>query len=227
MQMNRGPIAAPGTAMARVYAHVRDRILSGVHAAGDRLGEAAIAAELGVSRTPVREALRNLAADGFVDLKPHAGAMVRPWDFREILSSFEIRADIEGLACAHAATRITEGELAEISGICDRIEASGADRAPPGGISRSSVNREFHVRILQISGLAHAEKMAMQLMDLAVLTMTFNHYGAEDARRSNSDHRMILRAFRRGDEALARSAMRTHILTAACVLEEQRAARRG
>jgi DNA-binding GntR family transcriptional regulator len=74
--------------------------------------------------------------------------------------------------------------------------------------------------VLQISGLAYAERTAMQLMDLAVLTMTFNRFGGEEVHRSNEDHRVLLRAFRLKDDLLAHSVMRTHILTAAAILRE-------
>jgi len=209
------------TAMQRVYSHVRDCILSGRYVSHDRLGEMAIATELGVSRTPVREALRNLAADGFIELRPHVGAIVRPWNFEELYSSFVIRADIEAQAAAHAAKRITAAEIDELSALCDMMERTDSGSEAPAPHSRSTLNRHLHVRILQISSLTYAERTATQLMDLAVLTMTFNHFGPDEVHRSDSDHRVLLRAFRLKDDLLAHSLMRTHILTAASVLRER------
>jgi DNA-binding GntR family transcriptional regulator len=208
------------TAMQRVYSHVRDCILSGTFAAAERLGEVSIARELGVSRTPVREALRNLAADGFIELRPHAGAIVRPWNLDELLSSFIIRAEIEAQAAAYAARRITAREIEELAGLCDLIEMPDSHDEALAPQSRSTLNRQFHVRILQISRLTHAERTATQLMDLAVLTMTFNRFDKDEVDRSNGDHRVLLRAFRLRDELLAHSIMRTHILTAAAILRE-------
>lgn len=207
--------------MQRVYTYVRDCILSGRFESRDRLSEVSIATDLGVSRTPVREAFRNLAADGFIELKPHVGAMVRPWNFDELNSSFVIRADIEAQAASHAARRITKDEIDELAALCDLIEQTGNDSETPAPQSRSTLNRRLHLRILQISGLAHAERAATQLMDLAVLTMTFNQFDAEEVRRSNSDHRVLLRAFRLKDDLLAYAIMRAHILTAAGVLRER------
>ncbi|MEE2860050.1 MAG: GntR family transcriptional regulator [Paracoccus sp. (in: a-proteobacteria)] len=208
------------TATDKVYAHVRDQILAGVYGAATRLGEAALAEELGISRTPVREALRKLSSDGYVDLRPHVGAVVKPWNPEEVQSSFLIRADIESQAAARAAERIALADLAALEDICERIEAA-TDTS--GEAMRSALNRELHARILEISGLSHAEKIVTQLMDLAVLTFTFGSFTAEEVARSNSDHRLLMRAFRARDAQLAQSVMRTHILTAAVVHDERRA----
>lgn len=213
------PSTMAETATDKVYAFVRDRILAGGYGSSTRLGEAALAEELGVSRTPVREAMRKLASDGYIELRPHVGAIVRPWNPEEVQSSFLIRADIEGHAAARAAERITNAEVAELAALCMQIEAA-TDMS--GAASRSALNRALHARILNISGLSHADKIATQLMDLAVLTFTFSNFTAEEVRRSDSDHRLLIRAFRARDPLLAQSAMRTHILTAAVVHEERR-----
>jgi DNA-binding GntR family transcriptional regulator len=219
-EIEKIPVEPSSTAMQRVYEYVRDCILNGTFVAAERLGEANIARELGVSRTPVREALRNLAADGFIELRPHAGAIVRPWNLDELLSSFIIRADIEAQAAAHAAKRIAADEIEELAALCDLMEKPDNRDEALAPQSRSTLNRQFHVRILQISRLAHAERTATQLMDLAVLTMTFNRFDRKEVDRSNGDHHVLLRAFRLKDELLAHSIMRTHILTAAAILRE-------
>ncbi|GGG87607.1 GntR family transcriptional regulator [Salipiger pallidus] len=198
------------------HLHVRDGIVSGALRWGEKLGESGLASELGVSRTPVREALRNLAADGYVELRLNAGAQVRRWDADEVNSSFEVRADIEGNAALRCAGRIGAHDLYELEGLCDAME--GATDAG----ERSCLNRTLHMRILRISGVAHAEKIVTQLSDLAVLTMTYQQFTGEDTARSDSDHRLLMRAFRLGDGALAQAVMRVHILSAAATLEEQR-----
>lgn len=202
------------TAAERVYAHIRDGILDGTLRSGTRLGEAAIAATLGVSRTPVREAMRKLGADGYIDLRPHAGAVIRPWDPAEVRSSFAIRADIEGQAASRAARAITAAELAGLEQLCERMET------PAEAADRSALNRELHQTILRISGLRHAERIAMQLADIALLTLTFHRFSPAQAERSDSDHRMLLMAFRIRDADYAQAVMRTHILTAAAVLDD-------
>lgn len=202
------------TAAERVYAHVRDGILDGTMRGGSRLGEAAIATALGVSRTPVREAMRKLGADGYVELRPHAGAVIRPWNPVEVRSSFAIRADIEGQAASRAALSITPQELTGLERLCARMET------PSEAAERSALNRELHQTILQISGLVHAERIAMQLADIALLTLTFHRFTPEQAERSDSDHRMLMMAFRIRDADYAQAVMRAHILTAAAVLDD-------
>src|SRR5439155_14687190 len=87
------------------------RVLSGDIPSGTRLRQSALAAEFGVSRTPIREALRKLQASGLVELQPHRGALVRGLSAREIRDAYEVRAELEGLAAELAAQRIQQQQL--------------------------------------------------------------------------------------------------------------------
>lgn len=205
------------TATDRVYVLIRDQILAGILAPGERVVEPVIAAQLGVSRTPVREALRRLNSDGYVDLRAHAGAAVKSWNHEDVRSTFAMRADIEGHAAARAAQRITMAQLVELEDLTERIAAASEKASQGGSPSRSDLNRDMHVQILRISGLSHAEKIATQLMDVAVLAVTFNQFTPDQAARSDSDHRLLMTAFRQRDLDLAQSVMRTHILTASAI----------
>lgn len=91
---------------ARVYNHIRDGILAGTFAKGDELKEKNIGDELGVSRTPVREALRQLELEGLVSIIPNKGAFVEGVSTDDIRDIYEIRALLEGLCARWAATRI-------------------------------------------------------------------------------------------------------------------------
>src|SRR6476661_9386152 len=95
----------------RLAADVQARVLSGEFASGSRLRQESLATEFGVSRTPVREALRKLQAAGIVQLEPRRGARVRGPSAREVREAYEVRAELEGLAAALAATRIRDGDL--------------------------------------------------------------------------------------------------------------------
>lgn len=209
------------TATDRVYVFIRDQILAGKLGPGDRVVEPAIASQLGVSRTPVREALRRLTADGYVEIRPHAGAAVRMWNHEDIRSTFAMRADIEGHAAARAAQKITPHQIEELEALCDRIEQASAEPTTSGNSARSELNRQLHVQVLKISGLIHAEKVATQLMDVAVLALTFSQFTPEQAARSDSDHRLLMTAFRLRNSELAESVMRTHILTASAIRDLQ------
>ena len=95
----------------RLAATIQARVLSGEFASGSRLRQESLATEFGVSRTPVREALRKLQAAGIVQLEPRRGARVRGPSAREVREAYEVRAELEGLAAALAAARIRDDEL--------------------------------------------------------------------------------------------------------------------
>src|SRR3954469_10050711 len=93
---------------------IRQRITAGEFPIGMQLRQAALANEFKVSRTPVREALRKLQAGGLITVTPHRGAVVRvpaPWEVRD---AYEVRAELEGLACERAVSRINDAELDEL-----------------------------------------------------------------------------------------------------------------
>jgi DNA-binding GntR family transcriptional regulator len=98
----------------RLAGAIQAQVLSGAMPIGTRLRQEALAAEFGVSRTPVREALRQLQATGLVELLPNRGAVVRGPSAREIREAYEVRAELEGLAAELAAGRISDSELARL-----------------------------------------------------------------------------------------------------------------
>src|SRR5216117_4226192 len=95
----------------RLAATIQARVLAGEFASGSRLRQESLATEFGVSRTPVREALRKLQAAGVVQLEPRRGARVRGPTAREVREAYEVRAELEGLAAALASVRIRDDEL--------------------------------------------------------------------------------------------------------------------
>src|SRR3954465_6210310 len=104
--------SASDTALVdRLAASIQARVLSGEFASGSRLRQESLASEFGVSRTPVREALRKLQAAGIVQLEPRRGARVRGPSAREVREAYEVRAELEGLAAALASGRMRDEEL--------------------------------------------------------------------------------------------------------------------
>ena len=107
-QSDEGPL------VDEIADRIRARIMSGEFAIGEPLRQAALAAEFEVSRTPVREALRQLQNGGLIEVLPNRGAVVRvptPWEVRQ---AYEVRAELEGMAARRAATRISRAQLAEL-----------------------------------------------------------------------------------------------------------------
>ena len=107
---------------------LRDLILGGSIPAGAKLGEADLASRLDVSRTPIREALSRLAAEGLVELVPNRGARVAHWTDEELEQIFELRLRLEPYAVGLAVPRLTDSDLDDLDTLAKRIEGFEAQR---------------------------------------------------------------------------------------------------
>ncbi len=134
--VNGGGVVPRSGSADRVYDTLRQGILDGRYAPGTRLGEADLADSLGVSRTPVREALRRLGSEGLLATLPNKGARVRTWTAGELGDIFDLRALLEGHAAARAATRVTDADINVMNNLVTRMEAATEEGVPP--ISTSS-----------------------------------------------------------------------------------------
>ena len=122
-------------AAQRAYEHLRARLLAGEFPAGSRLPEEELAAAAEVSRTPVREALRRLHAEGLVEFVPNRGAHVASWTERDLDEIFGLRALLESHAAELAAPRISGADLGRLSALQDQMDAAGR-RGGTGGLDR-------------------------------------------------------------------------------------------
>ena len=135
------------TLREQVADHLRAEILEGRLAPGTELGESTLAASLGVSRGPLREALGQLAAERLVTIVPRRGAVVRELTKQEFIDAYQVREALESLAIRLAVPRLMETDRAELQGMCDRMEASAA----AGRTGRFfEINHDFH-RLLVLS----------------------------------------------------------------------------
>jgi DNA-binding GntR family transcriptional regulator len=196
----------------RVYTELRARILDGNLEHGQRLHQEAVSAALGVSRTPVREALGRLAAEGLVQLLPQRGARVAPLRPPDIRSAYEARLVIEPGAAALAARRgLTPPLRRRLHG------AIAAHRAAAGDIQRSfSANRDFHLGLVEASGNQLLLQFAEHLW-VARIGATIYERQAETVERMLLDadeHEAILDAVERGDARKAESLSRRHVADA-------------
>ena len=120
-------------------------ILEGVLKPGERLRAEALAQRFGTSRTPIREALLQLEAQGLVEVEPNRGAVVRTFDREDLFDLYQVRALLEPQAAALAARRITDSEIAQLEQLCDADDLIAA-------------NEEFHKIILEAAGQPAAER---------------------------------------------------------------------
>lgn len=207
---------------------LRERILRGDYPEGEPLRQDALAEELGVSRIPVREALRQLEAEGLVTFSPHRGAVVSVLSLDEIDELFELRAEIESDLVRRAVPAMTAEQLERANEVLDEFEealdAGEAGRWGPlnwrfHGALYAPANRNFTMSVLQ---KLHQQSDRYFRMELLL---------AQGGARANEEHRAIAACVAAGDANGAASKMREHILGAGrslrALLQEQRAQKKN
>ena len=187
-------------AYQRLIGEIRDGGLK----PGDRLTETELAARLGISRTPVREAIRQLEADGLVSHQPRVGATVRKLDYSEITELYQMRTVLEGTAARFAARAASEIEL-------DELEAINAEMQNAETNTLYTLNRQFHRALLNAAKnrflLRAVDSLQKTLLILGRSTLEEGNRAEEAAR----EHAEILVALRNHDAVAAEAAMRHHI----------------
>lgn len=198
----------------KAYEWVRERILSGVYAAGSHLREERIAEEARVSRTPVREALRRLSNEHFLKFVPNQGAFVATWRDDDVEVIFELRAMLEGYAAQRAADRISPGQVEELERCANEIERLCQHPGPENHRHRLEFNQRFHAVISEAAGSERMQRMLSWLIEIPLILRTMDRYSDLDVERSNHHHRELIEAFRAQDGNWARSVMESHLRSA-------------
>lgn len=204
----------PGTLADSVFDHLLQAIQSGRLASGEVLNEVALAQELGVSRGPVREAIRRLQGVQLVEREAYLRARVVELNAATARELFEMREALEGMACRLAAQRMSESEIDSLE---RDLEAARAARLKDQGRRRSPVTGfDFHERIALASGNARIH--ATLTGDLHHLLSLYRvRSGLVPHRKDNAfaEHWQVVRAIRARDGELAESLMRSHVRRAA------------
>jgi DNA-binding GntR family transcriptional regulator len=192
-----------------VYQAIRDALRQGDIATGSRLVEGDLAAALSVSRTPVRDALRRLEADGLVRSEPNRGFVVADL-MDDAAQVFLIRERLEGLAAALAAEHITRPELESLDPLQQEMEAIvGSNR---GAVDRLvELNGELHRRITAACGSPRLIRMIERLHPEYMSFQVLRLYSDEQRRRSIREHREILDALWRREPELADIGIQRHL----------------
>jgi DNA-binding GntR family transcriptional regulator len=214
---NDSPAPATGSALVdEIAAAIRGRIMSGEIAIGAQLRQAELASELGVSRTPVREALRQLQSGGLIEVVPNRGAIVRvpvPWEVRE---AYLVRAQLEGFACELAVRQITTRQLEtlrETNRTMREATFSPQDPAPSGEAPTTSANDVFHTTIHEASGNRRLARTINEINEtfprnVSALVLADDQRHREENVR---EHERITDAIADGDAATARREMIAHV----------------
>ncbi len=193
----------------RVERALRDRILHGEVAPGERLNEVEIAAELGVSRGPIREALQRLASDGLVELQAHRGAFVRRLGPGEVRDLFEVRLALETTVARLAAQRATDAQRADL----DALVRAGGDPIGHADV-RFQGARDLHARLAEATGnTALIVHVTLVNQELRLLRTRSGEVPAR-AEHAVAEHAAIVAAVRAGDAEGAAAAMDAHLRSA-------------
>lgn len=202
--------SAAASASDRAYAEIRGLILAGDASPGTPLREEALADIVGVSRTPIREALRRLESELYASRTPGGRLVVADWNSDDVAEMFALRAMLEGHAAARAARRMTAAGLAELKLCNAAIEAAVAQPQPD--IARFlTENRRFHDLILSASSSARLATMLAGLVEQPIVRRTAARYDRADLARSAHEHGQMIQAFTARDEDWARAVMTAHI----------------
>lgn len=201
-QSPENPEQLSHTTQEVVLDHLRGLILDGMLRPGERLVQSKLARQFGVSRTPIREALQNLASEGLVTLSPHKGASVANLSLSELEDVYDIRIAIEGRGAYLAAQNITDEDLEQLESLLHQMRElfRKGDRWRLLGI-----NRQFYVVLYAIAERPRLYELIMRYLDLAALyrRMAF----ALDHHFSNTivQHEDILGALRRRDPEVSQN----------------------
>lgn len=207
-----------------LYERIETLIAEGHFKDGERLDEMRLARDFGVSRTPLREALRLLSATGLVELIPNRGAFVRQPDFTRLVEMFEVMAEVEAWCARLAAGRITKAQLLLL-----RQAASACEVALQAQDYRRYYveNATFHTMIYEASGngflAEEARNLQRRLKPFRQAQLSFG----DRLSQSMLEHREILLALEAGDTVRADSVMRDHIRIQGSIYEEYRQSKNG
>ncbi|KJV03308.1 putative GntR family transcriptional regulator [Rhodococcus sp. PML026] len=211
--MHNGPCENTSDSQAHAVSELSDKILdlliSGLYSPGEKLNEAELARRLGVSRTPVREALVTLSTTGVVTVEKNKGARVTEFTRETIEAIYSSRSLLEPHAAKLATGCFSVEELAALRRTAQRMQdivVEGTDLSEV-----ASLNNTFHTAILLKCPNARMSEMAIALLKPLVAARTFRKYSATEISRSAAHHLEIVDALQYEDEEWVEAIMRAHI----------------
>jgi len=192
------------------YKLIRENLLAGAYQAGQLLSTQELASKLGMSRTPVAEALQRLSEEGFLERLPQVGFRVVVPTPQEILEVFTIRAVLEGLAAELAAERLTAEELRQLEGNVKLTRFAVASGNAP---LFEKLNRHFHLTITQAAGSPKLARLLENLWTASRYRVAALQVLAQRMATSHREHEAILDALRERDGRSARQLLEQHLRT--------------
>ncbi|MDF1823950.1 MAG: GntR family transcriptional regulator [Verrucomicrobiales bacterium] len=204
----------------KAYRHIRQKLLDGSVPPGSRLSYGTIGKEIGISATPVREAVGQLASEGFVELVPQLGAIVRELTREEAIELYELREAMESYAAARASERISDRQLSELSKnleksreLVKKVRKSGDELANEEIAGQFHfLDLAFHMTIIEAS---RNRRMLKMVGDSHILTRIFqanrHEFQLNILETTQKEHEAIAEAIRSKDSFASHDAMQKHI----------------
>jgi DNA-binding GntR family transcriptional regulator len=189
-----------------VYEELRTRLLTRQEPAGGKLSLHALAAELGVSRSPVHHALTRLVSEGLLTVRPRRGYFVTPVTARAVAEGYDVRLALELLAAERSVRRVTLGELARFSELLDATEAAISHE------EWDAANAAFHEYQIDLAGNALLSRFYREL-SVNLMMQVIRGGRVEGHANLVTEHRRIVEAFTSGELTAAAHAIREHIET--------------
>jgi DNA-binding GntR family transcriptional regulator len=196
------------TLWQRVHDHLREEILAGRLPAGTELQEVALAAELGVSRGPLREAIGRLAAEGLVTVRPRRGAVVRSLSKQEFLEAYQVREALEMMAVRLAVPRLEQVHFDRLEALVDQMQQHAEKENVQAFFE---ANGQFHAELFAASGNGKLLELYRQLLGQMGRYRMRSVALRGSLQRSVAEHKAIIRAARKGDVERAVRLMSEHI----------------
>lgn len=213
VQPENAPVNKPERLRAAdvAYASIRQGLAAGRWPPGSHLRETELADELGISRTPVREALRKLASEQLVLFEPHLGVRVPGWSDQDMEEIFALRVELESYAAGQAAQHASPAQVAELRHLAQEIEKAAFGGPEPDYGRITELNNRFHRLIVVASGNRRLNSLVATLIEIPLVVRTFARFNRHAMARSVGHHFDLVEAIagRKADWAVA--VMRAHI----------------
>ena len=205
------PTSESSTLSDRVFTRLQDDIVCGVIPPGSKLGEAELAARYGVSRGPLREAIRRLESRKLLERVPHAGPRVISLSAADLIEIYRVREALEGLAARLAAEHMTDDEIAGLHQLLVQHEQQQDLQEDVAYFQREG-DLDFHYRIIQ--GSHNRTLIALLIGELYHMVRMYRYQFSTVANRPQKalgEHRRIVEAIEARDGEMAEMLMRRHI----------------
>lgn len=214
MDVSNGALTKSNTVVATEQ--LRRLIFAGDLGAGTDHLESELADRLGMSRTPVREALLRLEAQGLVEVRPRKGVRIKPLSPTDMAEIYDVLTELESLAAANAASRnLTDADLAILAESITKMDAALANDDREGW---AAADDAFHRELVRLGNNTRIQLIAEMMSDQVRRARLVTLYMRPTPTKSNDDHSRVLTAIRNGDTEEARRVHRQHRLAAKDIL---------